>query len=107
MTGRIPLAIPDLRGKEADYLARCVAANWVSSAGPKVQELERRIAGLSGRSHGVATVNGTAALHLALAAAGIGRGDRVVLSDWTFAAAASALLDNLFAPEAIATVAAR
>lgn len=92
MTGRIPLAIPDLRGNETAYLGRCVADNWVSSAGPQVAKLEERMAALAGRTQGVATVNGAAALHLALVAAGVGPGDRVVVPDWTFAATANTVL---------------
>jgi dTDP-4-amino-4,6-dideoxygalactose transaminase len=88
---RIPLAVPDLRGREAELLAKCVAENWVSSAGPEVSAFERGIAEVAGRAHAVATVNGTAALHLALMALGIGRGDRVVVPDWTFAASANAV----------------
>ncbi len=87
----IPVAVPDLRGNEAAYLARCVEDNWVSSAGPFVSEMERRVAEITGTAHGVATVNGTAGLHLALLAAGIGPGDRVLVPDWTFAATANAV----------------
>ncbi|MDA1357747.1 MAG: aminotransferase class I/II-fold pyridoxal phosphate-dependent enzyme, partial [Proteobacteria bacterium] len=87
----IPLSVPDLRGNEAAYLARCVADNWVSSAGPFVVEMEAQLARLTGRAHGVAMVNGTAALHLALVAAGIGAGDRVIVPDWTFGASANAV----------------
>ena len=87
----IPLSVPDLRGNEAVYLAQCIADNWVSSAGPFVTEIEARVAALLGRSHAVATVSGTAALHLSLIAAGIGPGDRVVVPDWTFAATANAV----------------
>lgn len=94
---RIPLAVPDLRGREAAYLARCVADNWVSSAGPFVTEFEARVAALAGRRHGVSAVNGTAALHLLLQAMGIGgagsrRGDRVVVPSFTFAATANAVI---------------
>lgn len=87
----IPLAVPDLRGNEAAYLAQCVADNWVSSAGPFVGDMERRVAEITGTAHGVATVNGTAGLHLALLAAGVGPGDRVLVPDWTFAATANAV----------------
>ncbi|MDP6390068.1 MAG: aminotransferase class I/II-fold pyridoxal phosphate-dependent enzyme [Alphaproteobacteria bacterium] len=87
----IPLSVPDLRGREAEYLAQCVADNWVSSAGPFVTELEVRMASLAGRDHAVATVNGTTALHLALIAAGVGRGDRVIVPDWTFGASTNAI----------------
>jgi perosamine synthetase len=89
---RIPLAIPDLRGNEAVYLQACVGDNWVSSAGPAVSELEQRMAALSGRRFGIATVNGTAALHLAVRIAGVGPGMRVVVPDFTFAATANAVI---------------
>lgn len=91
MTDRIPLAVPDLRGNEQAYLARCVADNWVSSAGPFVVECERQMAALAARAHAVATMNGTTALHLSLLAAGVNPGDHVVVPDWTFAATANAV----------------
>jgi perosamine synthetase len=87
----IPLSIPDLRGREAEYLATCVRDNWISSAGPFVAAFEERIATLAERSHAVATVNGTAALHLALIGAGVRKGDHVIVPDWTFAATANAV----------------
>ncbi|MBH61767.1 MAG: pyridoxal-5'-phosphate-dependent protein [Alphaproteobacteria bacterium] len=87
----IPLAVPDLRGRELEYLQRCVHDNWVSSAGPFVTELEEAVARNAGRCHGVAVVNGTAALHLALLAAGVRPGDFVIVPDWTFAASANAV----------------
>ncbi len=87
----IPLSVPDLRGREIEYLRTCVEDNWVSSAGPFVVEMERRMASLCERAHGVATVSGTAALHLALTAAGARPGDFVVVPDWSFAACANAV----------------
>ena len=90
-TRRIPLSEPDLRGREAEYLHRCIADNWVSSAGPFVVEFERRVAEIAGRRYGVAAVNGTAALHLALIAAGVQPGDGVAIPDWTFIATANAV----------------
>jgi len=87
----IPLSIPDLRGNESAYLAQCVNDNWVSSAGPFVTKLESRMANLTARQFAVATVNGTAALHLALIAAGVGPGDQVIVPDWTFAATSNAV----------------
>ena len=48
MTRMIPLSVPDLRGREREYLTRCVDDNWVSSAGPFVVEMERRMAALGG-----------------------------------------------------------
>ncbi|MGE0094017.1 MAG: aminotransferase class I/II-fold pyridoxal phosphate-dependent enzyme [Alphaproteobacteria bacterium] len=90
MTERISLAVPDLRGNENAYLARCVQDNWVSSAGPFVTECEKQIAALAGRAYAVASVNGTTALQLAMTAAGVKPGDHVVVPDWTFAATANA-----------------
>ncbi len=87
----IPLSIPDLRGREAEYLATCVQDNWVSSAGPFVTAFEEKTAELAGRKAAVATINGTAALHLALIGAGVQKGDYVVVPDWTFAATANAV----------------
>lgn len=89
---RIPLAVPDLGPAEAAALARCVRDNWVSSAGPDVTAFEAQVAKLAGRAHGVAVVNGTAAIYLALRVAGVGRGDRVLVPDFTFAATANAVL---------------
>jgi perosamine synthetase len=87
----IPLSVPDLRGREAEYLAACVRDNWVSSAGPFIVEFEQRISELVGQPHAVATVNGTAALELALVASGVQRGDLVIVPDWTFAATCNAV----------------
>lgn len=88
----IPVAVPDLRGREAEYLAQCVATNWVSSAGPFVTELEKRVSALAGRAHGIACVNGTAALQLCLHAIGLQPGEIVIVPDWTFAATANAVV---------------
>jgi len=88
----IPIAVPDLRGREAQYLVQCVTDNWVSSAGPFVSELEKQVAALAGRVHGIACVNGTAALQLSLLAIGLRPGEIVILPDWTFAATANAIV---------------
>lgn len=89
---KIPLSTPDLRGREAEYLAQCVRDNWVSSAGPFVVAMEGRMAELTVRRYAVATVNGTAALHLAVMAANVTPGDLVIVPDWTFAATAAAVV---------------
>lgn len=88
---KIPLSVPDLRGREKELLVKCVDENWVSSAGPEVTAFERAVGDLTGRAHAIALVNGTAALHLSLLAAGVKPGDRVVVPDWTFAASANAV----------------
>ena len=88
---RVPLAEPDLRGQEGEYLAACVETNWVSSAGRYVTEFEQRLAAAVDRKHAVAMVNGTAALHMALTVAGVGPGAYVIVPDFTFAASANAV----------------
>ncbi|MEM8970676.1 MAG: aminotransferase class I/II-fold pyridoxal phosphate-dependent enzyme [Pseudomonadota bacterium] len=88
---RIPLAIPHLTNLEEEAVLRCVRDNWVSSAGPEVAEFEKQVARYAGRQFAVATVNGTAALHLALMAVGVEKGDHVIVPDWTFAASANAI----------------
>src|SRR5215467_6284087 len=62
------------------------------TTGPRVAEFERAVAGLVGAPHAVAVSSGTAALHAAVAAAGIGPGDEVITSPLTFAASANAVL---------------
>jgi perosamine synthetase len=88
---RIPLAEPDLRGREREYLCDCVDTNWVSSAGSYVQAFEQSVAEAVGARNAVAIVNGTAALHLALVCAGVRPGDHVIVPDFTFAATANAV----------------
>jgi dTDP-4-amino-4,6-dideoxygalactose transaminase len=88
---RIPLAVPDLGRRELELVSACIVDNWVSSAGPSVVALENEMARLTGRAFAVATVNGTAALHMALLGIGIGAGDMVIVPDWTFAATANAV----------------
>jgi len=62
------------------------------TTGPRVQELENRLCGLTGAKYAVGIANGTAALHAACFAAGIGKGDEVITSPITFAASANCAL---------------
>lgn len=89
--GRIPLAIPSMSDIEAANLQKCITDNFVSSVGPFVTEFEARVAALSGSKHGVAMGAGTQALHMALHAVGVGRGDLVILPSFTFIASANAI----------------
>jgi len=94
MTGSgraIPNAVPHLAGNEWKYLKECLDTNWVSSVGPFVDRFEREVAAYIGVPHGVATVNGTAALHVALLAAGVQPGDEVLVPALTFIATANAV----------------
>ena len=89
--GFIPLCVPEIRGNESQYLKECLDTNWVSSAGPFVDRFERDLAARVGAPYAVATVNGTAALHIALLVAGIQPDDEVLVSTLTFIAPANAI----------------
>ena len=89
--GFIPLCVPEIRGNEWRYLKECLDTNWVSSAGPFVDRFERMVAEYLGTSDAVATVNGTAALHIALLVAGVEPEDEVLVSALSFIAPANAI----------------
>jgi aminotransferase in exopolysaccharide biosynthesis len=78
-------------GNERQYLVDCVDSNFVSSVGEKVSEFEERVARFTGAKHAAATVNGTAALHVALQLAGVCRGEEVLSQALTFIATCNAL----------------
>lgn len=82
---------PVFAGNEWRYLRECLDSGWVSSAGPLVPRFERSVADYVGAQHAVATVSGTAAVHLALCAAGVQPGDEVLVSDLTFIAPVNAI----------------
>jgi len=87
----IPNAVPHLAGNEWKYVKECLDTNWVSSAGPFVDRFEREVAQYVGVPHAVATVNGSAAIHVALLAAGVRPGDEVLVPAFTFVATANAV----------------
>lgn len=83
---RVPLSIPCLGGNGSRYLQECMETNFVSSVGPFVGRFETEFASYVGAPHAVACSSGTAALHVALKVAGVGPGDEVFVSDFTFVA---------------------
>jgi perosamine synthetase len=87
----IPLAIPQMTGREAAYLLDCVASNFVSSVGPYVDRFEGMVAQAACCANAVATSSGTTGLHAALLAVGVGRDDLVILPSFTFIASANAV----------------
>ena len=89
--GFIPLHRPVFEGNEKQYLIDCIDSNFVSSVGAKVVEFEQQIADFTGSRYAIATVNGTAALHIALQLAGVGRDDEVISQALTFIATCNAL----------------
>lgn len=87
----IPLHAPVFRGRERDYLRDCLDSTFVSSVGPYVTRLESEVAAYTGSPAAVATVNGTAALHVALLVAGVAPGDLVITQPLTFVATCNAI----------------
>lgn len=90
MSERIRLARPDVGEAELAAVAEVVATGMLTM-GPKVGELECALAGACGTADAVAVSSGTAALHLAMMALGIGRGDEVIVPAYTFPATANAV----------------
>ena len=89
--GFIPLHRPVFEGNEKQYLVDCIDSNFVSSVGAKVVEFEQHIAAFTGSKYAIATVNGTAALHVALQLAGVERDDEVITQALTFIATCNAV----------------
>ena len=87
----IPLHRPVFEGNEKQYLIECIDSNFVSSVGIKVTEFEQMIAEFTGSKHAIATVNGTAALHVAIELAGVESGDEVITQALTFIATCNAI----------------
>src|SRR6185295_4874356 len=84
----IPFARPWLGEPEADAARRAILSGWVTQ-GPEVAAFEREFAAWVGAPHACAVSSATAALHLALLAAGIGPGDEVVTVSSSFIATAN------------------
>ena len=83
---RIYLSPPHMSGDEAVRVSEAFASNWIAPLGPHVEAFEREVAERVGVRAALATSSGTAALHLAGALLGIGRGDLVLCASFTFAA---------------------
>ncbi|MEQ9143858.1 MAG: LegC family aminotransferase [Parvibaculaceae bacterium] len=88
--GFVPLHTPHFEGAEWDYVKECLDTNWVSSVGSYVDRFEADVAAHCGTAHGVAVVNGTAALQVALQIVGVGAGEEVMMPALTFVATANA-----------------
>ncbi|HVE85345.1 MAG TPA: aminotransferase class I/II-fold pyridoxal phosphate-dependent enzyme [Myxococcales bacterium] len=85
----VHLSPPHLGAEERALLNQALDSNWVAPLGPQVDAFEAEVAAEVGASHAVALSSGTAALHLSLVLLGIGRGDEVWTSTFTFAATAN------------------
>lgn len=87
----LPVALPSIGEREKKAVAEVLDSGWITT-GPKAIEFGRRVAELSGAPFGLALNSCTGALHLALAALGIGPGDEVIVPTWTFCSTANVVL---------------
>lgn len=90
--GRIYLSPPHLSGLEEAFLKEALDSGWIAPLGPQVEAFEKEFAEVVGAPYALALSSGTAAIHLALLAAGVEPGDEVVVSTLTFAASAFPVL---------------
>ncbi len=89
--GKISLHEPVFVGNEKKYVLECIDSNFVSSVGKYVDQFERQIRDYTAAKYAIATVNGTAALHVALLLSGVKPGDEVITQAISFVATANAI----------------
>lgn len=87
----IPLHEPSFFGNEKKYLSECIDSTFVSSVGKYVDQFESMICDYTGARYAIATVNGTAALHVALRLVGVSSGDEVITQPLSFIATCNAI----------------
>ncbi|NLA27375.1 MAG: aminotransferase DegT, partial [Firmicutes bacterium] len=91
---RIFLASPHMsdEGYEMQYIKEAFETNWIAPLGPNVYKFEKEFAQKVGAKHAAALSSGTAAIHMALRAAGVGKGDIVFCQNFTFNATANPII---------------
>ncbi|MCE7062870.1 aminotransferase class I/II-fold pyridoxal phosphate-dependent enzyme [Dyadobacter sp. CY343] len=92
MNYRIWLSPPHMSGGELKYVQEAFDSNWIAPAGPNIRHFENELAQYTGAKYAVALASGTAAVHLALCALGIEKGDIVLCQSLTFVATANPIL---------------
>lgn len=94
MKKRIYLSSPEMsaEGYEMKYIKEAFETNWIAPLGPNVNEFEKELAKKVGIGHAAALTTGTAAIHLALRALGVGEGDLVFCPTLTFSASANPII---------------
>lgn len=88
----IPVNKPHISKNAVKYVTECVKTGWISSSGSYIKTFEENFAKFIGVKHAITTTSGTAALHLALLALGIKKGDEVILPSHTMIASAAAIV---------------
>ena len=89
---RVYLSPPHMSGNEREYLLRAFDSNWIAPIGPDLDAFERELADLVGVRYAAGLASGTAGLHLALQILGVGPGDEVLVSSFTFAASVNPIV---------------
>jgi perosamine synthetase len=87
----IPMHEPRFLGNEKAYLANAIDSTFISSFGEYIDRFESMMCSITGAKHAIATVNGTAALHVALLLAGVQKDEEVITQALTFVATANAI----------------
>ena len=87
----IPLSAPDITEKEIEAVTGVLKSQHLA-LGPKMEEFERQVAALAGQRFGIAVNSGTSGLHLLVRAMGIGDGDEVITTPFSFIASANCML---------------
>jgi len=86
MAKKIYLCSPHMGGGEMKYVREAFDSNWVAPLGPNVDAFERELCAATGAKHVAALSSGTAAIHLSLIMLGVGPGDYVIGTSFTFSA---------------------
>lgn len=81
-----------MSGLEQGYVDEAFASNWLSSIGPNIDSFEREFVKETDCGHALAVASGTSALHLSLILAGVGEGDEVFVSTYTFCASVNPII---------------
>lgn len=89
---QILLSTPHMGDTEREFVEEAFRTNWIAPLGPNVDAFERELAAYVGSSHAAALSSGTAAIHLGLRLLGVGAGDKVFCSTFTFAASANPIV---------------
>lgn len=94
----IPVNSPVITKESKELVAKALDEGWISSAGPYIERFEKEFAKYIGVKHAISVNTGTAALHIALLAAGIGKGDEVIVPAFTMAASWMAVMHTGASP---------
>lgn len=91
MNYKYPVYQPNLGGNEKKYVQECLDSTWISSKGKFISQFEKNFSNFTGIKNSVAVANGTVALHVALLALGVGKGDEVIVPTFTYIASVNAI----------------